>query len=122
MAMAGGGAAAAKRCMNPACGGPASSVVGAGGDWRKGWPLRSGGFALLCDNCGYGPPPPFPLFLSYAPPASSCEWGLDWMDESELVHAVRLLLSPPLFAFRCFATLFPLFASFLDVYIEEEKT
>ncbi|CAD6216678.1 unnamed protein product [Miscanthus lutarioriparius] len=52
MAMAGGGAAAAKRCMNPACGGPASSVVGAGGDWRKGWPLRSGGFALLCDNCG----------------------------------------------------------------------
>ncbi|CAD6342289.1 unnamed protein product [Miscanthus lutarioriparius] len=52
MAMAGGGAAAAKRCMNPACGGPASSVVGAGGDWRKGWPLRSGGFALLCDKCG----------------------------------------------------------------------
>jgi len=47
---------------------------------------------------------------------------LDWMDESELVHAVRLLLSPPLFAFRCFATLFPLFASFLDVYIEEQKT
>jgi len=84
MAMAGGGAAAAKRCMNPACGGPASSVVGVGGDWRKGWPLRSGGFALLCDNCGYGPPPPFPLFLSYAPPASSCEWGtwIGWMNRN----------------------------------------
>lgn len=53
MAMAGGGAAAAapKRCMNPVCGAqPASLVVG---DWKKGWPLRSGGFALLCDKCGY---------------------------------------------------------------------
>jgi hypothetical protein len=77
MAMAGAGAAAAaaKRCMNPACGAlPASSVVvGAGGDWRKGWPLRSGGFALLCDKCGYGlPPPPCPLCClsdSYAPSA-----------------------------------------------------
>ncbi|KAG2647567.1 hypothetical protein PVAP13_2KG587300 [Panicum virgatum] len=46
MAMA---AAVAKRCMNPACGAPAT---GAGGDWRKGWPLRSGAFALLCDKCG----------------------------------------------------------------------
>ncbi|GJN33429.1 hypothetical protein PR202_gb22027 [Eleusine coracana subsp. coracana] len=46
-----GTAAAAKRCMNPACGAPAPA---AGGDWRKGWPLRSGGFALLCDKCGYG--------------------------------------------------------------------
>jgi hypothetical protein len=81
MAMAGAGAAAAaaKRCMNPACGAlPASSVVvGAGGDWRKGWPLRSGGFALLCEKCGYGPPPPPPpppsplccLSDSYAPSA-----------------------------------------------------
>jgi hypothetical protein len=61
--------------MNPACGAlPASSVVvGAGGDWRKGWPLRSGGFALLCEKCGYGPPPPpCPLCClsdSYAPSA-----------------------------------------------------
>jgi hypothetical protein len=46
MAMA---AAGAKRCMNPACAAPPP----AGGDWRKGWPLRSGGFALLCDKCGY---------------------------------------------------------------------
>ncbi|TVT96769.1 hypothetical protein EJB05_58010 [Eragrostis curvula] len=42
---------AAKRCMNPACGAPAPGP-GGGGDWRKGWPLRSGGFALLCDKCG----------------------------------------------------------------------
>ncbi|ONM26211.1 B3 domain-containing protein [Zea mays] len=51
MAMAAAAAAATKRCMNPACGAPAS-VLGAGGDWRKGWPLRSGCFALLCDKCG----------------------------------------------------------------------
>ena len=40
--------------------------------------------------------------------------GLDWMGELELVHAVRLLLSPQSspFTFRCFATLFPLFPSF----------
>ncbi|CAN6200284.1 unnamed protein product [Urochloa humidicola] len=50
MAMAGGVApAVAKRCTNPACG---ATATGAGGDWRKGWPLRSGGFALLCDKCG----------------------------------------------------------------------
>lgn len=48
MAMA---AAVAKRCMNPACAAP---PTGPGPDWRKGWPLRSGGFALLCDKCGYG--------------------------------------------------------------------
>ncbi|XP_062190579.1 B3 domain-containing protein Os07g0679700-like isoform X2 [Phragmites australis] len=41
-------AAAAKRCMNSAC----SAPMGGGGEWRKGWPLRSGGFALLCDKCG----------------------------------------------------------------------
>ncbi|XP_072997133.1 B3 domain-containing protein Os07g0679700-like [Typha latifolia] len=38
---------AAKRCMNAACGAPAP-----GGEWKKGWGLRSGGFALLCDKCG----------------------------------------------------------------------
>ncbi|KAL5199174.1 hypothetical protein ABZP36_002686 [Zizania latifolia] len=43
-------AAAVKRCMNAACGTPAPSP--AGGEWRKGWPLRSGGFAVLCDKCG----------------------------------------------------------------------
>jgi hypothetical protein len=43
-------AAAAKRCMNAACG--ATAPAGAG-EWRKGWPLRSGaGFAVLCDKCG----------------------------------------------------------------------
>nr|CAB3458985.1 unnamed protein product [Digitaria exilis] len=47
MAMA---AAVAKRCMNPACAAP---PTGPGPDWRKGWPLRSGGFALLCDKCGF---------------------------------------------------------------------
>ncbi|VAH42195.1 B3 domain-containing protein Os07g0679700-like [Triticum dicoccoides] len=46
--MAGMGAAAAARCMNAACGAPAPGA----GDWRKGWPLRSGGFAVLCDKCG----------------------------------------------------------------------
>ncbi|CAN6186029.1 unnamed protein product [Urochloa humidicola] len=50
MAMAGGVApVVVKRCTNPACG---ATATGAGGDWRKGWPLRSGGFALLCDKCG----------------------------------------------------------------------
>jgi hypothetical protein len=49
-AMAGVVAAAANRCMNPACGAP----VGEGGDGRKGWPLRSGDLATLCDKCGYG--------------------------------------------------------------------
>ncbi|XP_006658132.1 B3 domain-containing protein Os07g0679700 [Oryza brachyantha] len=50
--MAGMAAAAlvAKRCMNAACGAPAPSP--AGGEWRKGWPLRSGGYAVLCDKCG----------------------------------------------------------------------
>ncbi|KAG8099093.1 hypothetical protein GUJ93_ZPchr0013g37345 [Zizania palustris] len=43
-------AVALKRCMNAACGAPAPSP--AGGEWRKGWPLRSGGFAVLCDKCG----------------------------------------------------------------------
>ena len=105
MAMPGGGAVAAKRCMNPACGGPASSVVGAGGDWRKGWPLRSGGFALLCDKCGYDPTPPCPLRLSYAPPPSSCEWGghLDWIGWVNwnwfMPFAFSSVLSPPLLRF-----------------------
>ncbi|EEF33676.1 transcription factor, putative [Ricinus communis] len=34
-----------KTCMNALCGATSN-------DWRKGWPLRSGDFALLCDNCG----------------------------------------------------------------------
>ncbi|KAL0450909.1 UNVERIFIED_CONTAM: B3 domain-containing transcription repressor VAL2 [Sesamum latifolium] len=33
-------------CMNGMC--ASSNSV----EWRKGWPLRSGGFATLCDNCG----------------------------------------------------------------------
>ncbi|XP_057804425.1 B3 domain-containing transcription repressor VAL2-like isoform X2 [Salvia miltiorrhiza] len=33
-------------CMNGICG--SSSSV----EWKKGWPLRSGGFATLCHNCG----------------------------------------------------------------------
>ncbi|KAG8079312.1 hypothetical protein GUJ93_ZPchr0007g5470 [Zizania palustris] len=49
-AAAAAAAAAVKRCMNAACGTPAPSPVG--GEWRKGWPLRSGGFAVLCDKCG----------------------------------------------------------------------
>ncbi|CAM0907640.1 unnamed protein product [Alopecurus aequalis] len=50
--MAAASASAAKRCMNAACGAPAPSAAGVG-EWRKGWPLRSGaGFALLCDKCG----------------------------------------------------------------------
>ena len=47
-------AAAAKRCMNAACGAPAPTAAG---EWTKGWPLRSGaGFAALCDKCGYAHP------------------------------------------------------------------
>ncbi|KZV55791.1 hypothetical protein F511_12274 [Dorcoceras hygrometricum] len=33
-------------CMNGACASSNSLV------WKKGWPLRSGGLATLCDNCG----------------------------------------------------------------------
>ncbi|XP_020577060.1 B3 domain-containing protein Os07g0679700 isoform X2 [Phalaenopsis equestris] len=36
-----------KRCMNGGCGATAAAGV-----WRKGWLLRSGGFATLCDKCG----------------------------------------------------------------------
>nr|CAD1841850.1 unnamed protein product [Ananas comosus var. bracteatus] len=42
-------AAAAQRCMNAVCGAAAPPQ---GGEWRKGWPLRSGGYAALCDKCG----------------------------------------------------------------------
>ncbi|KAF2287980.1 hypothetical protein GH714_003704 [Hevea brasiliensis] len=35
-----------KTCMNALCGASTSS------GWRKGWPLRSGVFANLCDKCG----------------------------------------------------------------------
>ncbi|XP_011002600.1 PREDICTED: B3 domain-containing transcription repressor VAL2-like [Populus euphratica] len=37
-----------KSCMNATCGVSTSSSAG----WRKGWVLRSGDFAILCDNCG----------------------------------------------------------------------
>ncbi|XP_077214243.1 HSI2-like 1 isoform X2 [Tasmannia lanceolata] len=37
---------ASKVCMNVKCG--AASAT----EWRKGWGLRSGGFANLCDQCG----------------------------------------------------------------------
>jgi len=33
-------------CMNGAC------KNGYAREWKKGWPLRSGGFARLCDKCG----------------------------------------------------------------------
>ncbi|XP_015897448.3 B3 domain-containing transcription repressor VAL2 isoform X1 [Ziziphus jujuba] len=33
-------------CMNVSCG--ASNSI----EWKKGWPLRSGGYANLCDKCG----------------------------------------------------------------------
>ncbi|XP_068645936.1 B3 domain-containing protein Os07g0679700-like isoform X2 [Aristolochia californica] len=36
----------ARVCMNPSCGARAAT------EWRKGWGLRSGGFACLCDKCG----------------------------------------------------------------------
>ncbi|ONK62555.1 uncharacterized protein A4U43_C07F5310 [Asparagus officinalis] len=36
-----------KRCMNGGCGATLSAE-----DWRRGWALRSGGFATLCDKCG----------------------------------------------------------------------
>ncbi|XP_074568531.1 B3 domain-containing protein Os07g0679700-like [Curcuma longa] len=35
------------RCMNAACG-----ATEPGGEWRRGWGLRSGGFASLCVKCG----------------------------------------------------------------------
>ncbi|KAG8377129.1 hypothetical protein BUALT_Bualt09G0136300 [Buddleja alternifolia] len=34
-------------CMNGTCASSSNSL-----EWKKGWPLRSGGFATLCDNCG----------------------------------------------------------------------
>lgn len=37
----------AMRCMNAGCG-----TAAAGGVWKKGWLLRSGRFAVLCENCG----------------------------------------------------------------------
>ncbi|XP_065041008.1 B3 domain-containing protein Os07g0679700-like isoform X4 [Musa acuminata AAA Group] len=38
---------ATRRCMNAACG-----VTEPGGEWRRGWGLRSDGFAMLCVKCG----------------------------------------------------------------------
>ncbi|XAR68715.1 hypothetical protein NMG60_11000064 [Bertholletia excelsa] len=35
-----------KACMNSLCG------VSSSPEWKKGWPLRSGEFASLCDKCG----------------------------------------------------------------------
>ncbi|XP_074567834.1 B3 domain-containing protein Os07g0679700-like isoform X2 [Curcuma longa] len=37
----------AGKCMNVACG-----ATEPGGEWRRGWGLRSGGFASLCVKCG----------------------------------------------------------------------
>lgn len=39
---------ATKRCMNVSCG-----VTVPEGEWKKGWGLKSGGFANLCNKCGY---------------------------------------------------------------------
>ncbi|TXG57521.1 hypothetical protein EZV62_015350 [Acer yangbiense] len=36
-----------KTCMNELCGASTSSI-----EWRRGWALRSGDFAVLCDKCG----------------------------------------------------------------------
>ncbi|KFK24682.1 hypothetical protein AALP_AA8G011400 [Arabis alpina] len=36
-----------KVCMNAQCGAPSTS-----GDWKRGWPMRSGQFAPLCVKCG----------------------------------------------------------------------
>ncbi|XP_010931366.1 B3 domain-containing protein Os07g0679700 isoform X2 [Elaeis guineensis] len=38
-----------KRCRNARCG---ATEPGGEGEWRKGWGLKSGGFATLCDKCG----------------------------------------------------------------------
>ncbi|KAJ1702435.1 hypothetical protein LUZ63_002214 [Rhynchospora breviuscula] len=38
---------ATNRCMNAGC-----MAAAPGGEWRKGWALRAGGFAILCDKCG----------------------------------------------------------------------
>ncbi|XP_039136534.1 B3 domain-containing protein Os07g0679700-like isoform X2 [Dioscorea cayenensis subsp. rotundata] len=37
-----------QRCMNSVCG----VAEPGGGEWRKGWDLRSGKFAQLCEKCG----------------------------------------------------------------------
>ncbi|XP_023540682.1 B3 domain-containing transcription repressor VAL2 isoform X2 [Cucurbita pepo subsp. pepo] len=37
---------ASRTCMNVSCGASSST------EWRKGWALRSGDFATLCDKCG----------------------------------------------------------------------
>ncbi|KAK9289893.1 hypothetical protein L1049_008054 [Liquidambar formosana] len=39
---------ASKTCMNVSCGGSSSTSI----EWRKGWVLRSGEHANLCDKCG----------------------------------------------------------------------
>ncbi|KAL5738964.1 hypothetical protein ACOSQ2_028144 [Xanthoceras sorbifolium] len=36
-----------KTCMNELCGASTTSI-----EWRRGWALRSGDFAVLCDKCG----------------------------------------------------------------------
>nr|XP_010921148.1 B3 domain-containing protein Os07g0679700 isoform X2 [Elaeis guineensis] len=38
---------ATKRCMNVSCGATVPE-----GEWKKGWGLKSGGFANLCNKCG----------------------------------------------------------------------
>ncbi|KAL2500310.1 B3 domain-containing transcription repressor VAL2 [Forsythia ovata] len=39
-----------RACMNGVCGASSSSSTSI--EWKKGWPLRSGGFATLCAKCG----------------------------------------------------------------------
>ncbi|XP_022861742.1 B3 domain-containing transcription repressor VAL2-like isoform X1 [Olea europaea var. sylvestris] len=39
-----------RACMNEVCGASSSSSTSI--EWKKGWPLRSGGFATLCAKCG----------------------------------------------------------------------
>ncbi|KAH0935963.1 hypothetical protein HID58_013080 [Brassica napus] len=36
-----------KVCMNAQCGSTSTS-----GEWKRGWPMRSGELASLCDKCG----------------------------------------------------------------------
>ena len=66
--------------MNAACGAPAPTAAGVG-EWRKDWPLRSGGFAVLCDKCGYASLPPSlpPRLLSLRVRALLCSERDGWL-------------------------------------------
>ncbi|KAI4389232.1 hypothetical protein MLD38_001480 [Melastoma candidum] len=41
------GGCSSNKCMNAACSGESTP-----GDWKRGWPLRSGQFSTLCSKCG----------------------------------------------------------------------